>query len=288
MTQSNPAPVIIVGNPRVETLENVEPAEDASEAGWLVESIREAPFAHVGSIIPSVYPAYARILHPAARCQKRSGVETRETISWAEIAKLTGRTVHALAQWPNIVGRPRIDREVFGVLLSSGSVLIDDPLEGSLPAAVARRLAERLREHTDNPADCFFGVWVGFGDASYRVSLIAPTFGTQSRTYYLLNGPLECIASSFHGKASGWSAQSANLMWSRTRDWCVATEIDCDSTFVGGSERLIEHLLSDPELETHPSDPGDSVSYGSDHINPEPRFHPFDDRIVIEQARYRK
>jgi hypothetical protein len=46
--------------------------------------------------------------------------------------------------------------------------------------------------------------------------------------------------------------QSPNLWWPDDRAWFVATEIDFDSTFVGGDDRLIGALVSDTRLEALP------------------------------------
>jgi hypothetical protein len=46
--------------------------------------------------------------------------------------------------------------------------------------------------------------------------------------------------------------QSANLWWPEDRAWFVASEIDFDSTFVGGDDRLIAALVSDKRLEALP------------------------------------
>lgn len=59
----------------------------------------------------------------------------------------------------------------------------------------------------------------------------------------------------------------ANLFWPGDRAWCVATEIDLDSTYVGGSVELIADLLADPRLEAFPAEVTDDVTAGSDEIN---------------------
>jgi hypothetical protein len=70
--------------------------------------------------------------------------------------------------------------------------------------------------------------------------------------------------------------QSPNIFWPADRTWCVASEIDFDSTLVGGSARLIEAILNTPELDTWPVGPDDSLAYDADKINHVPEFadHP--------------
>jgi hypothetical protein len=50
----------------------------------------------------------------------------------------------------------------------------------------------------------------------------------------------------------------------------VATEVDFDWTYVGGSNDCIAAVLSDPDLEALPARLSDGVSYASDPINPTP------------------
>jgi hypothetical protein len=61
--------------------------------------------------------------------------------------------------------------------------------------------------------------------------------------------------------------QSPNLLWPVDPSWCVATEIDFDSTLVGGSARLIEAVLADPRLEALPVRPDDSLQADADTVN---------------------
>jgi hypothetical protein len=46
--------------------------------------------------------------------------------------------------------------------------------------------------------------------------------------------------------------QSPSLWWPDDRAWCVASEIDFCSTYVGGSPALIERVLGDDRLEAIP------------------------------------
>ncbi|WP_327045800.1 hypothetical protein OG320_29665 [Microbispora sp. NBC_01189] len=55
-----------------------------------------------------------------------------------------------------------------------------------------------------------------------------------------------------------WWTQSPSLFWPADRAWCVATEIDFDSTFVGGSTAAIGAVLTAPMLEAWPIEGGRS------------------------------
>ena len=67
-----------------------------------------------------------------------------------------------------------------------------------------------------------------------------------------------------------WSARSRqeNIFWPDDHAWCVATEIDLDSTFIGGSADLIHALLGDARLEAWPAQPTEFLVWASsDDIN---------------------
>jgi hypothetical protein len=61
--------------------------------------------------------------------------------------------------------------------------------------------------------------------------------------------------------------QSPNLFWPADRSWCVASEIDFDSTLVGGSRDLVDAVLAHPGLEVWPVSAGDSLAWDADTIN---------------------
>jgi hypothetical protein len=54
----------------------------------------------------------------------------------------------------------------------------------------------------------------------------------------------------------------------------VASEIDFDSTLVGGTEQLIDAILAEPRLDTWRVGPGDSLAYDADKINHIPPWSP--------------
>jgi hypothetical protein len=69
-------------------------------------------------------------------------------------------------------------------------------------------------------------------------------------------------------RSSGFSIpQSPNLFWPDDHAWCVATEIDLDSTYVGGSTRLIADLLANDRLEALRVEVTDEVWAISDDVN---------------------
>lgn len=49
--------------------------------------------------------------------------------------------------------------------------------------------------------------------------------------------------------------QSPDFMWPADHTWCVATDIDDDSTLIGGPPRLIDELCASTRLEVLPIAP---------------------------------
>jgi hypothetical protein len=222
--------------------------DDVSAAGWIP--------AASGWIVPTVYPAYARVLHPAIRYSGNDDVE----VPWAEVADANATVAHALMQWPAITGGWEFVHE------DDQSPLWDDsPAEGHLPAAVAARLTAVLRRHTTTPDDCWFGVWAGFG---WSVDVPGPAeTDLLGRAYLLLRGPIDLAAAN---TAPEPAEQSVNIWWPADRAWCVVTDIDLMSTYVGGSTACIDELLAAPDLEVVPAAVPDRVDMGADVINPVP------------------
>lgn len=68
-----------------------------------------------------------------------------------------------------------------------------------------------------------------------------------------------------HGFAP--SAQSPSLVWPDDHAWVMVTEVDFDSTIVGGSTELIRALVGDARLEAHPIREGTSMTWDSDEVN---------------------
>ena len=152
-------------------------------------------------------------------------------VSWAEVAEENAALAHPSMQWPAITGGWEFVHE------DDQSPLWDDsPAEGHLPVTVAARLAARARRHTTTPDDCWFGVWDGFGwHVDVRCRPRMPS--SLGREYRLLRGPVELAATNL---APEPAEQSANIWWPADHAWCVVTDIDLMSTYVGGSTACID------------------------------------------------
>lgn len=157
------------------------------------------------------------------------------------------------------------------------------PMEGELPPAQMEALVGVLSGFTSRPDRCWFCVWSGYGfwwtganvllspsddprgerAAEYsrraeeldRVMRATPRVEAEGRDYFLFRGPLS-VAHSL--EFDGWD-QPPNLWWPDDRAWCVGTDIDMSSTYVGGSRDCIQRVTTAPELNATEVKPGDDL-----------------------------
>jgi hypothetical protein len=263
-------------------------ASSAKPANWIVERIH--PFGQdVGSIVPEGFDAYAHVFHPAWR-----GWPDREQVRWTEIAESTGRVFHAGAQWPHIAFPDGIEGSNELQDPPPDAPWDDSPKEGSLDFEVAGRLVSILSPHTSTPHRCFFAVWDGWGDLRGDARA-APYFELPHRGYFLFEGSIDAATETFSSfeqdspsavaltpisrapvvaseiQRPSWSHyRSAALWWPQDGAWCVATEVDFESTYIGGPRDCIDAVLADPSLEAMTIDIGHGIGWESDTLNPNP------------------
>jgi hypothetical protein len=245
----------------------LEPVADVSAGDWIAGRLG-GPVGTVGWVVPRGFPAYARVLHP---------VEGGEALTWAQVCQRTGRIPHALMQWTAIApehswtgGTPRV---------------------GHLEPAALRALTGVLTPATGGQ-ECFHALWDGWGwidGAGWRALTThgraeptlepgvaadvraIPRLRLPLRDYLLYRGPLTAAARlGWHDSAFGFEPQSPSLLWPADHTWCVATEIDFDSTLVGGPADLIGAVLAAPGLDAWPIEPDADLTKFADLLNSVP------------------
>lgn len=225
---------------------DVSIALSTAPARWIETVLSRARWATVAALLPDGFEAYARVLHPAHR---RSG----ELVRWAEVASFNGRIAHPLMQFECIA---QLDD------MNAKPDWGDRPRRGRLSDEVALALLQLLRAATATPEACWFCVWVGYGGLREQLrpsSLVR----TPHREYVLLRGPLDAATT----LAANLRSEGPNIWWPEDRAWCVATEVDLDSTYIAGSSRLIEDAMRSRTLDVVPADLKDRVDLGADTIN---------------------
>lgn len=231
-----------------------ESAPDRAAASWVVDGLRG--FADsVVSLVPSGFEAYARVFHPAWQW------EARTRVRWRDVAHANGRIAHRAMQWPGITGSFRYYHGAH-----QPGIWDHEPLEGSLPEELAPVLVSVLAGHTMASDQCWFAVWDGYGCFQFSPQ-DAPAFDIPHRSLLLFTGPITAVLASMCGQP-WW--QSPSLWWPQDRAWCVETEVDMMSTYVGGTRQCVEELVDRDDLEAAIVDPADGVTWASDELNPQP------------------
>lgn len=253
---------------------------DGAAAGAWIEPRLGGEFGAVTLQVPKGFEAYARILHPADDSQGNP-------VRWAEVAAACGATVHAEMQWNAITGA--LDPCAGPGTKWTGS----EPAVGSMDLDELDALGGILAAHAVDPTRCFFGLctiqsWLdSFSPGELKPLLHLP----MGRDHIVLAGPLSAIDQI----AFDWSKPSSsrritvawregqpppdlsefdwmrreppNLIWPSDHSWLVASEVDFDSTLVGGSAELIEAIVESPKLEAWVVQPTISLACGADKIN---------------------
>ena len=250
-----------------------EHSTDIAAGDWIAPRLA-GDFGAVGRVCPTGFEAYARVFHPVG--EKR--------LRWAEVCALTGRTPHSLMQWRRISGSDWQE---------------SDPDTGALDVDGLATLATSI----GGDAPIMIGVWTGYGQyneggtSSIGLSFTAeagagpesepdpsagirPTFdvdlpssatlGLPGREYGLFRGRLTTLRDPVWPKASGWAwrwSETLNLAWPDDHSWFVASEIDFDSTIVGGSRELVDRVLASG-LETAEVGETSDLSSKGDRVNP--------------------
>ena len=88
------------------------------------------------------------------------------------------------------------------------------------------------------------------------------------RDYLLFRGPLRA-ALDLAGREPSYAfePQSPSLLWPADHSWCVSTEIDFDSTLIGGADDLIGAVLTAPGLDAWPIEPDHDLTAFADLPN---------------------
>lgn len=82
---------------------------------------------------------------------------------------------------------------------------------------------------------------------------------------WVLDVPWRDLPAEQHGFEPG--AVTPSLIWPADHEWLVASEVDFDSTLVGGSRAAIDRLLLAEGLEVFEIPPGADLTWGGDEIN---------------------
>jgi hypothetical protein len=254
---------------------------DGAEAGaWIAPRLEGGFGGKVEQLVPKGYNGYVRVFHALAEAEGRPA-------TWAQVAEKLGRVAHREMQWHRLIGldEPPSGRTEGPGLGSEGEWIGSDPPTGEMDEATLNVLCAVLARYTVDIAHCFFGLsTIHGGVEEYYPGAVQLRW--PARDFVVFVGPLEAagqmgyevpssrlargiaVGRSEHvAPSSYWFSHPPNLIWPADHSWFVQSEIDLDSTLVGGSRALVDDLLTSPELETWEVERGDSLEAWADEIN---------------------
>jgi len=202
------------------------------------------------------------------------------------VCAASGAVAHPLMQW-HMVCRGWSEHSDSDPLRGRGS---EDPQVGNLDpismAALYGVLAEACT--ADRVFHAFWNGWGGLhrggvgvlefdGDGQthdaadpafpFPAEIVgSATLDLPSREHLVFSGALDPSLFADRPGSAFWP-QSPSLSWPDDHSWCVATEIDFDSTLVAGTPRLIDAVLTSPELEAWPVSADDRLTADADTVN---------------------
>jgi hypothetical protein len=257
--------------------------DDADEIArcsqWIRLGLRGAQ--QVSRLVPDVFDAYTRVFHPAMRqaderdLPVRTPDETRtgapamacpdgsiwREVTWQEVAEANGRRIHAGMQWRD-VSCPRSTPDE-----AASDVWDRPPQVGWLPLRLTEVLCEILAGFTTTPMRCLCGVWEGQSYmVGFRFDENLPRLEVDPGRRLIVGvGQLTAIPKA--PLTDGWREpaqvsgrleaarqyRSPDLWWPEDRAWFVVSDVDLDTTYVGGSAACIAAIISDRRLEALPT-----------------------------------
>lgn len=217
----------------------------------------------VATTIPDTFEAYARIFHPVDDYGAPG-----PGLRWADLARANNTVFHPEAQFHRLART-----ELSGHAVFDGRDVGQAP-HGEMYQSELAALAELLAAHTVPSQDIFQAVWDGWGGFEPGRHDIPTGAGTTLtvanglRDYWVFRGSMaELVRPPWFDEEWGRSEQTPNLAWALDRSWCLASEIDFDSTLVGGTAELIAAVVHSPFLEALEVTPSSDLSSEGDTIN---------------------
>ncbi|WP_278314829.1 hypothetical protein [Lolliginicoccus levis] len=211
--------------------------------------------------VPLGLEAYCRILH------RPEAYNNAQPPRWADIAAETGAIMHPAVQWHRLLGGKDTDLDLYPPWRGF------HPRHGELDPGSFAALLPRLVDATNETDGSVFGFWVGHDGVrpGKRSSFTQGEFDSlhfrlAGREMILLQGDLAALANQVNQYPSS-VARPPMVMWPRDRSWYALSEIDFDSTIVGGESELIAALVDDPVLESFQVPPDLDLSCWGDAVN---------------------
>jgi hypothetical protein len=254
----------------------VEWLESWEVLDWIKARTNPEPFGLIARLIPRGYEAYCRILHPihedvSVADHSVTWDQTQGAGEWGLLAEETRARVPEdlrgtatliigsylvppdapRVRWADVAeryGQPLTPETNYAELMDAAGFhswprYLLGPSEGDLGFEQSARLSARLAEHTGDGEDVWF-TW----------------FATHTRDWMggLLKGRLHELQEAL---LSDRVTSSPEYWWPDGRSWFVSTDVDATFTVVGGTPRLVEHIVADSEFESQIVTPDTPLSH---------------------------
>lgn len=177
----------------------------------------------LGSLLPVGFESYVRVLHPC-----HPSLPARR--DWEGLAERAGVTLDPISRWDDLVARA----------LTRGYGDPGSPALGELEVTEFQALQQLVqRSGEDNRNDVFGAFWSGYGFFDDGQREMATDIG--SRDYVIFRGHATDMQELTVGNGI-W--HSPNYWWAANRSWCVVTDMDMDSTFVGARNVTVDRVIA--------------------------------------------
>lgn len=236
------------------------PVTDPAAVDWAAERF-QGTSSQLSGQVPLGFEAYCRMLH---RPESSNDVPPPR---WADIAAETGAIVHPAVQWHRLIGGTDADKDLYASWRGFS------PRHGQLDPDSFAALLPHLVHATPDPEGTVFGFWSGHFDVRpggssgfTQAEFDTARYTLAGRELILLQGNVAAMAEQVtqHPQTVG---RFPMVMWPRDRSWYALSEIDFDSTLVGGRTDLIESLINDVKLESFRVPPDLDLSCWGDTVN---------------------
>lgn len=208
---------------------------DRTNSGWALQR-QSSDVYRVDFQVPAGFDRYCRILH---RVYSSDGT----LLPWSGYAQSVDITIEPQTHWYEITrGDPQLQNV--------------GPIESSLDRASAQAFLKFLARHLDPDACIYAGFWIGWSWL-HGIDPNLPTAPLGLRDYVLFSVPLSVLIREYKSDPS----QFPGVLWPEDRSWYLSTDVDYDSTLVGGSEEFIDYLLTDQAVEALPIGPDVDLTY---------------------------
>lgn len=186
--------------------------------------------------VPAGLDRYCRILH---RVYSSDG----PLLPWSGYAQSVGVEIGPRTHWHEIARR---DPQLQNV----------GPVESSLDEASAQAFLKFLARHLDPNASIYAGFWIGWSWL-HGIDPNFPTAPLGLRDYVLFSVPLSALIREYRSDPS----QFPGVLWPEDQSWYLSTDVDYNSTLVGGTDEFISSLIADQPLESLPIGPDVDLTY---------------------------